>query len=250
MDDTITCYDYGGQAFPGNVKCPDSDSCCETTAQCRSDRLCTSNNSTAVLVRATCEDIPWSLQACAQICLYSARIESMNGKNRTDTSEDSTTGYLPRVNICENGSYCCDDNPECCEENDGVYLSSDGVAIALANQTTISSSASSTATVSSSASSAATVSSSTTQLSSTQTSSSNSTSGSSSGWKIGVGVGVPLGLLALCAVAFALIYFNRYKRNKPKGSDIGSDIPLTQAQPVGLAKPVEVWTEPAELPAK
>jgi len=240
MNDTITCYDYGGQPFPGNLKCPDSDSCCETTSQCRSDCLCTSNNSTSVPVRATCADIPWSLQACVQVCLYGARIESMNGKNRTDTSEHSTSGYLPRVNICENGSYCCHDNPECCEDDDGAYLSSDGVAIGLANQTTISSSASSTATVASS----------TTQLSSTQTLSSNSTSGSSSGWKIGVGVGVPLGLLAPCAVAFALIYFNRYKRNKPKGSDIGSDIPLTQAQPVGLAKPVEVWTEPAELPAK
>jgi len=180
----------------------------------------------------------------------------MNGKNRTDISEDSTTGYLPRVNICENGSYCCYDNPECCEENGGVYLNSDGVAIGLANQTTISSSASSTATASSSTSLAATATAlvSTTQFSSIQTSSSNSTSGSSSGWKIGVGVGVPLGLLALSAVAFALIYFNRHKRNKlkadMKGSDVGSDIPLTQAQYVDQAKPVEVWVEPAELPAK
>ena len=70
MSDLITCYSFEGQGFANNTKCASSSSCCATAAQCRSDRLCTSNNNSTVLVRATCSFNPWDVDSCAQICLY------------------------------------------------------------------------------------------------------------------------------------------------------------------------------------
>jgi hypothetical protein len=68
----ITCYSYQGAKYDNNTKCPDSDSCCQTEPQCRPDRLCSSNDNSQVLVRATCVNEPWTLSTCAKICLYGA----------------------------------------------------------------------------------------------------------------------------------------------------------------------------------
>ena len=39
---------------------------------------------------------------------------------------DETTGFLPRVTICANGSFCGDGFPNCCEKGEGVFLESTG----------------------------------------------------------------------------------------------------------------------------
>ncbi|KAF3481716.1 uncharacterized protein GIQ15_04475 [Arthroderma uncinatum] len=120
----ITCYSYeGNKAYPNNVKCPNSDSCCETVEQCRPDRLCTSKDDPKTLIRAPCVHRPWT-NSCAQVCLY----------------DKKDTLILPRAVICEqpgpaNGSYCCDDSQTCCIDKAGFFLDDNGLLIGRANET-------------------------------------------------------------------------------------------------------------------
>ncbi|KAK2878233.1 hypothetical protein FQN49_001034 [Arthroderma sp. PD_2] len=120
----ITCYSFdSNREYPNNVKCPNSDSCCETLEQCRPDRLCTSKDDPKTLIRAPCANKPWT-NSCAQVCLYDNK-ESL---------------ILPRAVVCEqpgpaNGSYCCDDNRTCCIDKAGFFLSNDGILIGRANET-------------------------------------------------------------------------------------------------------------------
>lgn len=66
----ITCFSYDSKReYPDHVKCPNSDSCCETIEQCRPDRLCTSRDDPKTLIRAPCAYKPWT-NSCAQVCLY------------------------------------------------------------------------------------------------------------------------------------------------------------------------------------
>ena len=76
----ITCYSYTGVGYTNNTKCPQNDSCCQTAAQCRDDRLCVANGGEdGIYVRATCVNRPWTLATCAQICLYGMSVfESLN----------------------------------------------------------------------------------------------------------------------------------------------------------------------------
>ncbi|KAF3894331.1 hypothetical protein GTR04_3315 [Trichophyton interdigitale] len=120
----ITCYSYDSKReYPNYVKCPDSDSCCETIEQCRPDRLCTSNEDPKTLIRAPCAYKPWT-NSCAQVCLY----------------DNNDSPVLPRAVVCEqtgpsSGSYCCDDNRTCCIDRAGFFLDENGLLIGRANET-------------------------------------------------------------------------------------------------------------------
>ncbi|EGE05866.1 hypothetical protein TEQG_04877 [Trichophyton equinum CBS 127.97] len=120
----ITCYSYDSKReYPNYVKCPDSDSCCETIEQCRPDRLCTSNEDPKTLIRAPCAYKPWT-NSCAQVCLY----------------DNKDSPVLPRAVVCEqtgpsSGSYCCDDNRTCCIDRAGFFLDENGLLIGRANET-------------------------------------------------------------------------------------------------------------------
>jgi hypothetical protein len=108
------------------------------------------------------------------------------------------TNYLARVNICQDGSYCCDDQGNCCASKAGVFLNADGVVIGYANQSTSSSSMSST--------------SSTSTLLSTSLSSSASASPTnpvpetqkpSSDNHLALGIALPVVLVSVAALAIA-----------------------------------------------
>jgi hypothetical protein len=70
MADKITCFSPAGVEYANNTKCPNSDSCCQTTEQCRPDRLCESNKDPDILVGALCANYPWTYATCATICTY------------------------------------------------------------------------------------------------------------------------------------------------------------------------------------
>lgn len=55
----------------------------------------------------------------------------------TDESENSNPGSLPRVNQCEDGSYCCQIDTSCCANGKGVFLDEDGNVASKEASTTI-----------------------------------------------------------------------------------------------------------------
>ncbi|KKZ62532.1 hypothetical protein EMCG_02938 [[Emmonsia] crescens] len=112
----ITCFSSKGRPLTNNEKCPDSDSCCQTAEQCRPDRLCVANKDKDVIVRAGCNTYPWS-DNCAKICI-----------------EEDSSGILPRVNICQDGSYCCVKDTTCCVDRRGIFLNNDGSIKGRANE--------------------------------------------------------------------------------------------------------------------
>lgn len=154
----ITCYSYDSKReYPNYVKCPDSDSCCETIEQCRPDRLCTSKEDPKTLIRAPCAYKPWT-NSCAQVCLYgrsplapilpepflhhpSCLMKKFRPYILISVNVDNKDSpVLPRAVVCEqtgpsSGSYCCDDNRTCCIDRAGFFLDENGLLIGRANET-------------------------------------------------------------------------------------------------------------------
>lgn len=142
------------------------------------------------------------------VCLYSSHSTLVSL-----TATDNSDGYLPRVNICSDGSYCCDNDPYCCVDKAGLFLSKDGEVIGYANQTTTTS-AKSTATSTSSTSSTSSLASVTSSATQTSTSDSNTSSGLSGSAKVDVGVGAGVGGLALILLALFWFFYRRRQRKK------------------------------------
>jgi hypothetical protein len=163
---------------------------------------------------------------------------------------DNPTGYLPRVDICPDGSYCCDNDPTCCVDKQGFFLNSDGVVTARANQTTTTTTPSTTIATTSTTSSFASPSYTPEQA--------PSSAGLSQTAKIGLGVGCPAAAL-LFILLFFFIWRRRQRRQQCEGSDAayqkstpptpyhekpGSQLTSEASQPSELAVP------PAELAAR
>ncbi|KGQ01834.1 hypothetical protein PAAG_11409 [Paracoccidioides lutzii Pb01] len=192
----ITCYDTTGSAFWNNTKCPDSDSCCQTVGQCRPDRLCTSNNDPNTLVRATCKYFPWS-NNCAKVCI----------------NDNDIGTFLPRVNICADGSYCCVKDSTCCIDKRGLFLNHDGSIKSRANQTidstTLMTSPFATSAMSSTYSKAP---------QSTPPGAAPPSSGLSQEAKIGIGFGISFGLVLLLVFVLFVWRTQKNKRFQPNPS--------------------------------
>jgi len=186
-DKNITCFSFTGDIqYSNNTQCPGSGSCCQTAAQCRPDRLCSANNDNNTLIRAACIDRPWSLTSCSQICLY-----------------DPITFTLPRVNICQDGSYCCDNQTNtttnCCLDKLGVFLDQQGNIIGRANQT-------STSTI---------VSSATTSSSSTSSSTSTAHSQSSTHHNLALYIALPICLVIAILICVGSFWFCWRRKQRP-----------------------------------
>jgi hypothetical protein len=236
-----TCYGYDGTAITDNQVCAGSNACCGATATCLSNRLChNEGDNNGTFVRGPCAVQPYDPNTCAEICLYGIASPYLSkiALHITNFSADEVNGFFPRVNICDNGSYCCNDDVQCCSAGRGVFLDSTGAIVASPPSSTSStmstaSSITSTSRVTS-ASSVTSASASTTLVSTTtsittsptnsqaQTSSSTASATASSspatadtssslatGTKIGLGVGVPLGVLALGVLASTIWYQRR-----------------------------------------
>ncbi|KAI9697332.1 MAG: hypothetical protein M1820_007838 [Bogoriella megaspora] len=238
----ITCYGYSysqgdGVNFTDNSKCPNSDSCCGTTDTCLQNRLC--KKASGVLVRPSCANSPWTLNTCAQICLYGQYILLLvHEEHKVDISQDNKDGFVPRVNICPDNSHCCDEDTDCCAKKAGSFLDDNGVVIGFANETSTASTSHSSTVFSSASSTAPTTSSAVSALPSLT---SPPSKGLSTGAKVGLGVGIPLGVIALLAVGFLAM---RYIRKARKSHDAGSAVNLMGVE----AKPQELdATGPLEL---
>lgn len=198
--DKITCYGINSShTYTNNTQCPGSDSCCQTAEQCRPDRLCTSNESDKVLVRAACSQNPWSSQACATICLYGLFLVPCVWAVGWLTEQDNKDGFLPRVTICNDGCYCCQKDTNCCADKTGLWLSENGEILGRANETS---------------NPLASTSSSSPTASSTSTSSSSSdSSGLSKPATLGVGIGVGVGGAAVIGLLLFWFFWRRRKNN-------------------------------------
>ncbi|EEQ35257.1 conserved hypothetical protein [Microsporum canis CBS 113480] len=226
----ITCYSYDSKReYPNHVKCPNSDSCCESIDQCRSDRLCTSKDDPKTLIRAPCAYKPWT-NSCAQVCLYD--------------NKDSLV--LPRAVVCEqpgpsNGSYCCDDNRTCCIDRAGFFLDENGLLIGRANETDNSTLSPKPIGVSVTAlrgmgSPVAT--------STPVRSPVNDKTGLSTAAKAGIGVGV--GVAVLLAVIAGTLLFLRNQRRKTKRARAASTAAATST--AGTDAPTETWDNEDKVP--
>ncbi|EGE83404.1 hypothetical protein RJZ56_003492 [Blastomyces dermatitidis] len=198
----IVCFGSAGNQFGNNTKCPDSDSCCQTTEQCRPDRLCSSNNDPDTLIRAPCSVYPWNGN-CAKVCI-----------------EEDSSGFLPRVNICADGSYCCVKDATCCVDKRGFFLNDDGTIKSRANETMPEPTSSSTepsAIITTAVPTDGSITGSITTSPPAATSSADNPQPASSGLsqpaKFGVGFGVAFGVVFLFLIAF-FAWRKRQQKNR------------------------------------
>ncbi|KAH6884556.1 hypothetical protein B0T10DRAFT_132478 [Thelonectria olida] len=214
-DKVITCYGYSGIAYANNTRCPGSNACCGVDATCLSNRLCHKPNDGAdTFLRGPCAVDPYDSGTCAQICLY-----------------NETTGVLPRVRPCSDGSLCCDDNDHCCDDGKGIFLDNDGQIADSAPSTTYSygpertaasfrtnrASTSTSASTASDASATTTaepaLADATTSATAAETSSASDDDGdSSNGLAIGLGVGLPVAALIVGGLFFIFWWKRRSAR--------------------------------------
>ena len=66
----ITCYDFDGRAYPDNIQCQGSFTCCSNASNCLPNKLCSSTVQGQLVVPA-CSKHPWD-DSCSEICRYSA----------------------------------------------------------------------------------------------------------------------------------------------------------------------------------
>ena len=112
--------------------------------------------------------------------------------------QDKKDGTLPRVTICNDGSYCCQEDDGCCADKKGLWLSENGEILGRANET--SNPRTSTSSVSPTPSST-----------STSSSSSSDSSGLSKPATLGVGIGVGVGGAAVIGLLLFWFFWRRWK---------------------------------------
>ncbi|KAH6664808.1 hypothetical protein F5X68DRAFT_56697, partial [Plectosphaerella plurivora] len=200
----VTCYGIDGNAYANNVQCPNSFTCCNAQAKCTDQRFCQNEGQEEnMFVRGPCLSQDYDAKKCGGICL----------------EDEGFEGFIfPRVERCEDGSYCCVSTiPNCCLRGLGIFLDDKGDVIS----TTSSSSAASSTTTDSPSSTASNDAASTTESSAeasgtgansgeSQNGGSSSDSGSSDmGLKVGLGVGIPVAAIIGGLVAWFLIRRNK-----------------------------------------
>ncbi|KAF1810125.1 hypothetical protein P152DRAFT_440771 [Eremomyces bilateralis CBS 781.70] len=245
----ITCYGFDGNPRGNNTRCPGSNACCGIEADCLSNRLCHNpGDGPGILVRGPCRVDPYDSGTCAQICLYSE-----------STFKDETTGFFPRVHICDNGSLCCENRPRCCNDGAGIFLDNQGSIADRAPSTTFTYGPERTAATFQTASESTTTSSqaTTSVVSSTSLSSrtpipsgpspynpndSNNSRGDDDDRNLGliVGLSVSIPLVCIIAICFAVYSFWWRKRtpSQPATQQHPVDCPVKQERPIDF--PVEL----------
>lgn len=145
---------------------------------------------------------------------------------------DETTGVLPRVTPCSDGSLCCDDDDHCCDDGNGVFLDNEGQIADSAPSTTYSygpertaatfrtSGESTTMSVSKTTSkTSTTVAAETTSSAAAATSSSSDDGGSNStGMAVGLGVGLSVASLVIGGLFFIFWWKRRSARKAEAAS--------------------------------
>jgi hypothetical protein len=151
------------------------------------------------------------------VSTVSTSLPQLSESSTAKPPPDETTGFLPRVNVCADGSLCCDAFPNCCEAGQGIFLDSTGQVVSslqsTSSSTTFTSSKSTSAATSASAAASPT-SSSPLQLSNSPTSSPSP--GLSSGAKAGIVIGAVFGVVIIAAlVVLICIQHRRLKQERP-----------------------------------
>ncbi|RGP59797.1 hypothetical protein FSPOR_11048 [Fusarium sporotrichioides] len=195
------CWGVNGKQWTDNKKCPGSSACCGPDATCMPNRLCQRKGQAKnQFVRGPCAVAPYDRKKCATICI-----------------REETNDRFPRVEQCDDGSYCCDYDSGCCVGGRGVFLDEDGNIED--NSTTTSSEISSAFLTSSTLSTFLTEFSTTSsEPTATETEEAEAETGDDSqGVKIGLGVGIPIAAI-IAAVSTWLFLRRRSKKQSPPPS--------------------------------
>lgn len=221
--EAATCYNPDRTIASNSVPCgsDNTTSCCTTGAICLSTGYCLSvTTQPFTLYRGSCTDSKWG-DSCAYYCGSWLSISTPDSQTEL-TPVWRIVNYLtgsnaPIVSVGLNDNsraiYCCgyqseNNNATRCSNGDAPFVLEDGNMIfgraALVNATASQLNPSTTS-----------------GLVASITGATNTTSGNdecfsshNNSTAIGVGVGVPLGVLALCAVAWALTERRRSRRNQ------------------------------------
>ncbi|CEI60437.1 hypothetical protein FVEN_g6572 [Fusarium venenatum] len=200
------CWGVNGKQWTDNMKCPGSSACCGPDATCMPNRLCQRKGQAKnQFIRGPCAVAPYDRKKCAIICI-----------------REETNDRFPRVEQCDDGSYCCDYDSGCCAGGRGVFLAEDGSIEDNSTSTTSEiSSAFSTSTILSTFSTFSTefstTSSEPTTSSTEEADTETDSGGTSQGVTIGLGVGIPIAAI-IAAVSTWLFLRRRSKKQNPPPS--------------------------------
>ncbi|RGP63840.1 hypothetical protein FLONG3_9734 [Fusarium longipes] len=197
------CWGVNGKQWTDNNKCPGSSACCGPDATCMPNRLCQRKGQAKnMFVRGPCAVAPYDRKKCATICI-----------------REEANDRFPRVEQCDDGSYCCDYDSGCCVGGRGVFLDSDGNIED--NSTSTSSEISSAFSTSSTLSTFSTEYSTTTSeptSSSTEDADTEAEDGDNNqGLTIGLGAGIPIAAI-IAGVSTWLFLRRRSKKQNPPPS--------------------------------
>jgi hypothetical protein len=162
--------------------------------------------------------------------------------HNSNRNVDETTGVLPRVTPCSDGSLCCDDDDHCCDDGNGIFLDNDGEIADSAPSTTYSygpertaatfrtnrGSTSTTASSTSGSSTGSALADATTSAAAAETSS-DSDGDSSNGLAIGLGVGLPVA--ALIAGGLFFIFWWKRRNARKSQSEAAKELQAESAAP-------------------
>ncbi|KFY15100.1 hypothetical protein V492_02228 [Pseudogymnoascus sp. VKM F-4246] len=198
-----TCWGFDGRPWPGNVLCPDSQTCCGEQGMCLSNKMCNSRkDGMGEIVRGPCAVQPYDPEKCGELCLY-----------------DEINNKFPRVTICDDGKYCCNNDPDCCDEGRGAVLNGKGNIVKSTTTDQPPSTMETSTKPPSSTSDTTTTTSSTPPTAAAESTGSTNPADSAaakeavaSGTKIGLGVGIPVGVLAIAGLGAFLWFKRRGKR--------------------------------------
>ncbi|CAF3487269.1 hypothetical protein SNK05_004582 [Fusarium graminearum] len=196
------CWGVNGMQWKDNHKCPGSSACCGPDATCMPNRLCQRKGQTKnQFVRGPCAVAPYDRKKYTAICI-----------------KEETNNRFPRVEQCDDGSYCCEYDSGCCVGGRGVFLSSDG-SIEDNSTSTTSELSSTFSTLSTTLSTFSTEYSTTASEPSTTATAEADTededADNSQGVKIGLGVGIPIAAIIAGLSAWLFLRRRSKKQNLP-----------------------------------
>ncbi|KAH7085260.1 hypothetical protein BKA63DRAFT_13757 [Paraphoma chrysanthemicola] len=228
--------------------------CCGTRDACLSNGLCilsASNNTGISYARGTCTDRSWSSPLCPQQCQLNLD---------TPTNQSAYDFRSGGVQVWQCGSqgyareaaYCCESDAEktrCCSTSSAVFTLQ---AAVIGASTSVSTSSSAPITSTSRSSSTGPTASASRSESGAAPSLSASLGGESktNSKAIGIGVGVG-GAVLLIIIAAGVVFFIRKKKRQATTGDKSHMNELPDSAVARQSKhPVEVWTQPQELPTQ
>ncbi|KAH7094911.1 hypothetical protein FB567DRAFT_511308 [Paraphoma chrysanthemicola] len=228
--------------------------CCGTRDACLSNGLCilsASNNTGISYARGTCTDRSWSSPLCPQQCQLN--LDTPTNQSAYDFRSGGVQVWqCGSQGYARDAAYCCESEAEktrCCSTSSAVFTL---LAATIGASTSVSTSSSTPITSTSrSSSTGPTASASRTESGAATTSSTAPLAGESKSNSKAIGIGVGVGGAVLIIIAAGIVFFIRKKKRQRTAAD---KIHANELPDSAIARrnkhPVEVWTQPQELPTQ